>query len=80
MPRYIDADTVIQKLDGWQDKLAETYGINDEYVKCIGEVLDIIDDAPTVCPMCPDCPDNCPLEADMRKEKNHDCDSYRKRH
>ncbi len=47
MPRYIDADWITQKLEGWQDKLAETYGWNDEYILCLGEVLMKIDDTPT---------------------------------
>lgn len=47
MPRCIDADWITQNLEGWQDKLAETYGKNDEYVLCLGEVLTKIDDAPT---------------------------------
>lgn len=47
MARYIDADWITQKLEGWQDKLAETYGWNDEYVLCLGEVLMKIDDTPT---------------------------------
>ena len=47
MPRYIDADWIAQRLDGWQDQLAKTYGENDEYVLCLGEVLMKIDDAPT---------------------------------
>lgn len=47
MPRYIDADWIVQKLDGWREQLAETYGENDEYVLCLGEVLMKIDDTPT---------------------------------
>lgn len=47
MPRYIDADWIVQKLEGWQDQLAETYGENDEYVLCLGEVLMKLDDTPT---------------------------------
>ena len=47
MARYIDADWIAQRLDGWQDQLAKTYGENDEYVLCLGEVLMKIDDAPT---------------------------------
>ena len=47
MPRYIDADWIVQKLEGWQDQLAETYGENDEYVQCLGEVLIKIENAPT---------------------------------
>lgn len=47
MPRYIDADWIIQKLERWRGQLAETYGENDEYVLCLGEVLMKLDDAPT---------------------------------
>lgn len=46
--RLIDADWIVQRLEAWQDQLAETYGENDEYVLCIGEVLMKIDDTPTV--------------------------------
>ena len=45
--RYIDADWIIQKLERWRGQLAETYGENDEYVLCLGEVLMKLDDAPT---------------------------------
>lgn len=45
--RYVDADWIIQKLERWRDQLAETYGENDEYVLCLGEVLMKLDDAPT---------------------------------
>lgn len=47
MPRYIDADWIVDKLADWRDKLAETYGNNDEYVLCLGEVLMKIVDTPT---------------------------------
>ena len=47
MSRYIDADWIIQKLERWRGQLAETYGENDEYVLCLGEVLMKLDDAPT---------------------------------
>lgn len=47
MPRFIDADTLYQKIDAWREKLAMTYGKNDDYVEALGDVLDIIDDAPT---------------------------------
>ena len=47
MNRYIDADWIIQKLERWRGQLAETYGENDEYVLCLGEVLMKLDDAPT---------------------------------
>lgn len=46
MPRYIDADTLYQKIDAWRKKLALTYGENDDYVEALGDVLDIIEDAP----------------------------------
>ena len=45
--RLIDADWLVQRVEGWQDQLAETYGQNDEYVLCLAEVLMKIDDAPT---------------------------------
>ena len=47
MPRYIDADWITQKLEGWQYKLSEKYGWNDEYVLCLAEVLMKLDDTPT---------------------------------
>lgn len=47
MPRYIDADTLYQKIDAWRKELALTYGEYDDYVEALGDVLDIIDDAPT---------------------------------
>lgn len=47
MPRYIDADWITQKLEGWQYKLAEKYGWNDEYILCLAEVLMKLDDTPT---------------------------------
>ena len=47
MSRCIDADWIIQKLERWRGQLAETYGENDEYVLCLGEVLMKLDDAPT---------------------------------
>lgn len=47
MNRYIDADWIVQELEWWRDKLAETHGENDEYVLCLGEVLMKLDDTPT---------------------------------
>ena len=47
MARYIDADWLVQKIDGWRKRLAETYGEDDEYVCFLDEVLMRIDDAPT---------------------------------
>lgn len=46
MPRYIDADWIVRRLERWQRRLAETYGKNDEYVLCLGEALMVVDDAP----------------------------------
>ena len=48
--RLIDADWITQKLEGWQDQLAKTYGDNDEYVLCLSEVLIKLDDTPTAQP------------------------------
>ena len=47
MPKYIDADALYQKIDAWREKLAITYGKNDDYVECLGDVLDIIDGFPS---------------------------------
>ena len=46
--RIIDAGELLPKIINWRESLAETYGKNDEYVKCLGEVLDIIDDVPII--------------------------------
>ena len=48
MSRYIDADALYQTIDAWRKKLVLTYGEVDDYVECLGDVLDIIEDAPTV--------------------------------
>lgn len=45
--RIIDADALKQNIEIWREQLVDTYGINDEYVKCLGSVIDYIDDAPT---------------------------------
>ena len=47
MPRYIDADCLIQEIEYWRDKIVDTYGKNDEYANCLAEVMMKIDDAPT---------------------------------
>ena len=47
MPRYIDADTLYQKIDAWRESIAIDYGKKDEYVKCLTFALRMIDDAPT---------------------------------
>lgn len=46
MPRYIDADTLAQKIDAWREGIAIKHPFA-EYVACLGDVLDIIEDAPT---------------------------------
>ena len=45
--RLIYSDWLVERLGDWQKRLAETYGQNDEYVLCLGEVLMTIDEAPT---------------------------------
>lgn len=47
MSRYADIDWIIQNIERWRDELAKTYGENDEYVLCLGEVLMKLDDTPT---------------------------------
>lgn len=46
--RLIDADALIQIIDDWRENIVENYGINDEYAKVLGDVIDIIDSAPTI--------------------------------
>ena len=46
--RLIDADAIIQIIDEWREQLVDAYGINDEYVKCLGDALDIIEKVPTI--------------------------------
>lgn len=41
--RLIDADAIIYVLNKRKEGLKKTYGENDEYVKCIGEIVDIIE-------------------------------------
>lgn len=45
--RLIDADALKQNIEIWREQLVDTYGINDEYAKCLGSVIDYIDDALT---------------------------------
>lgn len=77
MQRYIDADWIVQKLDGWQDQLAETYGKNDEYVLCLGEVLMKLDDTPTADVVeivrCKDCKF---WGESLTEEERNECDVY----
>lgn len=47
--RIIDADKLTSCIRGWQKIIKGTYGINDEYYKCLENVIDTyIEDAPTV--------------------------------
>lgn len=47
--RLIDADKLTSCIRGWQKIIKENYGINDEYYKCLENVIDIyIYVAPTV--------------------------------
>lgn len=41
--RLIDADAIIDYLNKRKEVLAQTYGVNNEYVKCIGEIVNIIE-------------------------------------
>ena len=44
----IDKDALHFKIADWQLILSETYGINDEYVRCLEDVLGMVDNAPTI--------------------------------
>ena len=57
--RLIDADKFSLWLSDWQKHLTETYGENDEYVKCLESVIDALEACGTV------------IEAD--KEDNDQC-------
>lgn len=46
MKKYIECEKLSKTLKIWQSKIAETYGKNDEYVKCLGSVLLGIDRIP----------------------------------
>ena len=46
MAEYIDRDKLRLALKEWQNTLIETYGENDEYVRCIDSVLLGIENAP----------------------------------
>ena len=46
--KLIDANALIQIIDDWRENIVETYGTNDEYAKVLGDVIDIIDSAPTI--------------------------------
>ena len=44
--RYIEREAAIAPLRRWQKTLAKTYGKNDEYVKCLDDVIDKLIDIP----------------------------------
>lgn len=46
--RLIDADAIHSTLADWQLMLSETYGTNDEFVRCLEDVLCTVDNAPTI--------------------------------
>lgn len=46
--RLIDADALHSILADWQLMLSETYGTNDEFVRCLEDVLCTVDNAPTI--------------------------------
>lgn len=56
---YIERDAALEVVNGWREQLIPTYGENDEYVKCLGEVAEHLyiipaaDVAPVV--RCKDC-------------------------
>lgn len=47
--RPIDADTLKLKLLYWQGKLSQAYGKNDDYVRCLDDVIETyIENASTI--------------------------------
>lgn len=44
--KYIECEKLIKALKIWQNKIIETYGKNDEYVKCLDAVLLGVDHTP----------------------------------
>ena len=46
MDEYIEREKLVQALTEWQTTLTETYGKNDEYVRCLDSVLLGIDNIP----------------------------------
>ena len=71
MAEYIDREKLRDALSEWQTMLIETYGENDEYVRCIDSVLLGIENAPAVdvstVVRCKDCR--------HRDPEDHKCDS-----
>lgn len=46
MVEYIEREAAIGSLLGWAEQLTETYGKNDEYVKCLESAAYIIEQIP----------------------------------
>lgn len=46
MPEYIEREKLTEAFKIWQNTLIETYGKNDEYVRCLDSVLLGIDNSP----------------------------------
>jgi len=46
MAEYIEREAAIAPLRRWQKTLAKTYGKNDEYVKCLDDIIDKLIDIP----------------------------------
>ena len=44
--KYIECEKLIKALKIWRNKIIETYGKNDEYVKCLDAVLLGVDHTP----------------------------------
>ena len=70
MVEYIEREKLADGLKEWQNRLIETYGDNDEYVRCLNSVLFNVDNAPAadVRPvvLCKDCR--------HRDPEDHKCD------
>lgn len=71
MAEYIEREKLLLALKDWQNTLIETYGENDEYVRCLESVIIGIESAPAadVRPvvLCRDCR--------HRDPEDHKCDS-----
>lgn len=46
MSRYIDANSLYQKINDWRNQIKTTCGERDDYVECLGEVLTFIGSEP----------------------------------
>lgn len=46
MSEYIRRESVTVRLNRWKNQIADTYGENDEYVKCLEDTVHIIDTIP----------------------------------